>query len=165
MFQNSLFMHNTQYSMQYIPSIIPSTRLTQTPTPYPSKTLGCFSESIVSHGSSPLPISLNSLLLSISQCPPCYSLCSTSKWNHMIIDFLYLTYFTQHNLLQSCLSWYKSWPCNCTTGYLLQRYWRSEKKGHLYLNVHSSNGHSHQTVERTKMPFNGRMDKKDMVHI
>ena len=32
-------------------------------------------------------------------------------------------------------------------------------------NAYSSNGHGHQTVERTKMPFNGRMDKVDVVHI
>ena len=58
--------------------------------------------------------------------------------------------------------------------YLIQRYRCSEKKGHLFIagpissrraNVHSSNGHSHQTMERTKMPFNRRMDKEDMVHI
>ena len=55
--------------------------------------------------------------------------------------------------------------CNCTTGYLPQRYRWSEKKGHLYPNVHSSNGHSRPTVGRTKMPFNGRMDKEDTVHI
>ena len=29
----------------------------------------------------------------------------------------------------------------------------------------SSNGHIGQTVERTKMPFNRRMDKEDVVHI
>ena len=34
-----------------------------------------------------------------------------------------------------------------------------------YLNVHSSNSHSCQTVERTKMPFNRQMDKEDVVHI
>ena len=49
-------------------------------------------------------------------------------------------------------------------GYLPQLgiYRCSEKKGHLYPNVYSSNGHSHQTVERKKMPFNGRMDKEDV---
>ena len=36
-----------------------------------------------------------------------------------------------------------------------QRYICSEKKGHLYPNVYSSNGHGRQTVERTKMLFNG----------
>ena len=41
----------------------------------------------------------------------------------------------------------------------------SEKKDHLYPSVHSSNGHSRQTVERTKMPFNGQMDKEDVVRI
>ena len=50
-------------------------------------------------------------------------------------------------------------------GYLPQRYRCSEKKGHLYPNVYSSNGYGRQTVERTKMPFNGRMDKEDVVHI
>ena len=35
----------------------------------------------------------------------------------------------------------------------------------MYPNVHSSNGHNHQTVERAKMPFNRWMDKEDMVHI
>ena len=38
--------------------------------------------------------------------PPCYSLCSTYKWNHMIIVFLCLTYFTWHNPLQFH-------PCRC----------------------------------------------------
>ena len=56
------------------------------------------------------------------------------------------------------------WPCDCTTGYLPQRYRCSEKNGHLYPNVYSSNGHGRQTVERTKMPFNGWMDKEDVVH-
>ena len=37
-------------------------------------------------------------------------------------------------------------PCNCTIGYLPQRYRCSEKKGHLYPNVHSSNGHNRQIV-------------------
>ena len=41
----------------------------------------------------------------------------------------------------------------------------SEKKGHLYPSVHSSNGHGHQTVERIKLPFNGQMDKEDVIHI
>ena len=41
----------------------------------------------------------------------------------------------------------------------------SEKKGHLYPNVYSSYGHGRQTVERTKMPLNGKMNKEDMVHI
>ena len=67
------------------------------------------SESTVYHGLSPSLISPNSLLLSISQCSPSYSLCSTSKWNHMIIESLCLTYFTQHNLLQSHPCWYRSW--------------------------------------------------------
>ena len=35
------------------------------------------------------------------------------------------------------------------------RYRCHEKKGHLYPNAYSSNGHGHQTMERTKMPFNG----------
>ena len=48
---------------------------------------------------------------------------------------------------------------------LPERYRWSKKKGHLYPNVYSSNGHGRQTVERTEMPFNGRMDKKDVVHI
>ena len=56
-------------------------------------------------------------------------------------------------------------PCHCTTGFLAQRYRCREKNGHLYPNVYSSNGHGHQTVERTKMPFNRRMDKEDVVHI
>ena len=77
--------------------------------PFAPKPSDCLSESIVSHGSPPLPISLNSLLLSISPCPPCYLLCSTNKWNHMIIDSLCLTYFTQHNLFQSRPCCYKSW--------------------------------------------------------
>ena len=54
-------------------------------------------------------------------------------------------------------------PCICTTGYFPQRYRGSEKKGHLYPNVYSNNGHGRQTVERTKMPFNGRMDREDEV--
>ena len=92
---------HTQCSMQYVPSIIPTTRLTQPPPFSPPKPSVSFSESPVSHGLSPPLISPNSLLLPISQCPPCYSLCFRSKWNHMIIDSLCLTYFTQHNLLQS----------------------------------------------------------------
>ena len=56
-------------------------------------------------------------------------------------------------------------PCNCTTGYLPLRHRCSEKKGHMHPNVHSSNDHGCQTAERTKMPFNTRMDKEDMAHI
>ena len=51
----------------------------QPPTPALSKPSGYFSESIVSHGFSPLPMSLHSLLLPISPCPPCYLLYSTHK--------------------------------------------------------------------------------------
>ena len=51
-------------------------------------------------------------------------------------------------------------PCNCTPRYLPQGYRWSEKKGHLYPNVYSSNGHSHQTVERTKMPFTDEWIRK-----
>ena len=100
-------MHHTQYSRQYVPSLIPTTRLTPPITPPPKPSV-CFSESTVFHGLSPPPISFHSLLLSLTQCL-CYSLCSTSKWNHMIIDSLCLTYFTQYDLLWSCPCWYKSW--------------------------------------------------------
>ena len=41
----------------------------------------------------------------------------------------------------------------------------SEKKEHIHPNVHSSNVHNSQTVEGAKMPFNGRMDKEDVVHV
>ena len=57
------------------------------------------------------------------------------------------------------------WPCNCTMRYLPQRYRCSVKKGHIYPNVHSSNGHNSQTVERAEMPFSRQMDKEDVVHI
>ena len=50
-------------------------------------------------------------------------------------------------------------------GYLPQRYRCHEKKGHLYPYVYSSNGHGRQTMERTKMPLNGQMDKENVVHI
>ena len=81
------------------------------PTPHapPPKPSVCFSESTVSHGLSPPLISPNALLLSICPCPLCYSLCSTSKWERMIIDSVCLTYFTQHNLFQSRPCCYKSW--------------------------------------------------------
>ena len=109
MFQNSLFMCHTQCSMQYGPSLIPTTRVTRLPPTSPPKPSVYFSQSTVSHGLSPPPISPNSLLLSISPCPLCYSLCSTNKRNHMIIGSLCLTYFTQHNLFQSRPYYYKSW--------------------------------------------------------
>ena len=35
---------------------------------------------------------------------------------------------------------------------LPQRYRCSERKDHMYPSVHNSNGHSHQTMERAKMP-------------
>ena len=95
--------------MQSVPSIIPTTWYPDLPPPTPSKPSDCFSDSIFSRGSPPLPISPNSLLLSISPCPPCYLLCSTNKWNHEIIDWLCLTYFTQHNLFQYRPCCYKSW--------------------------------------------------------
>ena len=104
-------MHHTQCSMQYVPSIIPATtgspNLTPPPLqnpqivfPEPTHSLSWFV--------SP-PISPNFLLLPISPCPLCYSLCSTNKRNHMIIDSLCLTYFTQHNIFQSHPCWYKNW--------------------------------------------------------
>ena len=91
-----------------------------TPNLSPPKPSVCFSESIVSHGLSPSLIFPHSLL-SISWCPPCYSLCFTSKWNHMIIDFLCLTFFTQHNLFQSCPCWYKSWVFILSDGVIILR--------------------------------------------
>ena len=39
------------------------------------------------------------------------------------------------------------------------------RRAHLYPNVYNSSGHGRQTVKRTKMPFNRRMDKEDVVHI
>ena len=42
-------------------------------------------------------------------------------------------------------------PSNCTTMYLPQRYKCSDQKGHLQLNVHSSNVHNSQTMERAQM--------------
>ncbi len=41
-FHDSLFVHNTQCSMQNVPSSIPTTRLTHPPTPLPSRTLSLF---------------------------------------------------------------------------------------------------------------------------
>ena len=43
-------------------------------------------------------------------------------------------------------------PSNCTTRYLPQRYKGSDPKRHLNPNVHSSNVHNSQTVERAEMP-------------
>ena len=40
-------------------------------------------------------------------------------------------------------------PGNSTTGYLSQRYKCSDPKGHMRLNVYSSNVHDIQTMERT----------------
>ena len=56
-------------------------------------------------------------------------------------------------------------PSNCTTRHLPQRYRCREKKGHMHPNVYRSNVHNSQTVEGAEMPFNRRMDKKDVVHI
>ena len=95
--------------MQSVPSIILRPGTPTSHTPATSNPSDCFSESIVSHGSPPLPISPNSLLLSNFPCPPCYLSCSTNNWNHMILDSLCLTYFTQHNLFQSDPCCYKSW--------------------------------------------------------
>ena len=39
-------------------------------------------------------------------------------------------------------------PSNCTTGCLSQRYKSSDLKGHLHLNVCSSNIHNSQTMEK-----------------
>ena len=55
--------------------------------------------------------------------------------------------------------------CNCTTGYLPQRYRRSEEKGHMHPNVHSSNVHNSQSMEGAEMSFNRWMGKEDVVHI
>ena len=43
-------------------------------------------------------------------------------------------------------------PCNRTTGYLPQRYRCSEKKGHLYPNVYSSNGHGRRLWKEPGCP-------------
>ena len=56
------------------------------------------------------------------------------------------------------------WYCNCTTGYLPQRYRCSEKKGHMHPSAHSNDVHNSQTVEGAKMPFNGWVDREDVVH-
>ena len=56
------------------------------------------------------------------------------------------------------------WPSNCTTGYLPQRYKCSDLKGHLHPNVHSSNVHNSQTMERAQLSIDRRMDKEVVVH-
>ena len=54
------------------------------------------------------------------------------------------------------------WPSKCATAYLPQRYRGSEKKGHLHPNVHSSNVHNGQNVERVHISIARWMDKEDV---
>ena len=44
--------------------------------------------------------------------------------------------------------------------YLPQKYRCSEKKGHMHLNVHSSNVHNSQTVEELRCPSTDKWIKK-----
>ena len=92
MFHDSLFAYNTQCTMQYVPSLIPITGLS--PSPSPLKSSVCFPESTVSHGSFPLLFTPPSFFPFSSYWSPCYFLCSINEWNYMIIAFLCLTYFT-----------------------------------------------------------------------
>ena len=46
-------------------------------------------------------------------------------------------------------------PSNCTTGYLPQRHKCSNPKGHLHSNVHSTNVHNTQTMERAQISIDG----------
>ena len=67
MFHDSLFAYNTQCTMQYVPSLIPITGLSQSSTPH--QALSLFSGVHTSHGSFPLlftPFILPFLLLPIS---------------------------------------------------------------------------------------------------
>ena len=57
------------------------------------------------------------------------------------------------------------WPSNCTARDLPQRYRCSEKTRHLHPNVHSSNVHNSQMVERATISFDRWMDKEDVVFI
>ena len=54
-------------------------------------------------------------------------------------------------------------PSNCIARYLPQRYKCSDPKRRLHPNVHSSDVHNNQTVEGTKMSFNRRRVKEDVV--
>ena len=78
--------------MQYVPSLLPITSLSYSPTSSPLKPSVCFSESIVAHASFPLlftPAFLIFFFYRSSQ-----FLCSIDERNHMIIVFLFLTDFT-----------------------------------------------------------------------
>ena len=57
------------------------------------------------------------------------------------------------------------WPNNYTTGHLPQRYKCSDLKGHLLPNVHSSDVHNSQTMERAQMSTDRWMDKEEVVYI
>ena len=87
--------------MQYMPSLQPNTRLSH------SSALSLFPKV---HNLSwfilPSVYRLPSFFPSFSY-RSSYFLCSINERNHMIIVFLCLTFFTQHNLLQSCPRWYK----------------------------------------------------------
>ena len=95
MFQDSLFRNHYQRSMQYVPSLVPTTRLTHPLHPLPSRTLSLFLSWFISPSHflqllSPLLLPVSSVLLLMLH-----------KWDHMIVDSLCLSYFTQYNLLQS----------------------------------------------------------------
>ena len=53
-------------------------------------------------------------------------------------------------------------PSSCTAGDLPQRYRCSDPKGHLHPNVHSSNVHKSQTMEKAQMANDRRMDKEEV---
>lgn len=88
------------------------------PYPLPSKTLSLFPGVYSLSWFSP-PLIPTPFIFLFSECPPCYSLCSTSKWNHIIIDFPCLTYFSQHNSLLSHPCWCKSWLFIISDGWVI----------------------------------------------
>ena len=51
-------------------------------------------------------------------------------------------------------------PSNCTTGYLPQRYRRTEKKGHVHSNVHSSIVHKAKPWKEPIVPSTDEWIKK-----
>ena len=107
MFENSLFMYHTQCSMQYVPSLIPTTRLTQPLRPPPLQNPQFVSQSpqsLMVH----LPLRFLTTHFSLTSNVLRVIPCSISKWNHMIIESVCLAYFTQLNLFQSRPCWYKS---------------------------------------------------------
>ena len=134
-------MCNTQYSSPHASSLMPITQLPHHPTPLPSVTLHLFprdqSLSLFVSPSDFFPV-----FPPFPYGPLCYFLYSTYEWNHMIIVFLCLAYFTWHDplLVDPCRC--KWWVLILSDGWVIFHCVYTHTHTHHIFFIHSSvDGH------------------------